>query len=248
MKIDLEEIYRSPEARDGFVEGLLNQFRDWLAHFVGNEGWCKEVGTALIEEQFEIWNSTQAPGNAKYPFDDGRASFPRRSAKQNARLAIIGDEISRFKEMEQAWAEQAMYLIKILWAAVNPVVYNKDGSFTGDTFNHEFLEDLIGSYREDIRSDPLASALPPQRLLTARGRPPVYRWQEFSAEMTRRCIEGPINTQAELENHMTKWCATQWGTEPAPSMIRDWVAPTFRIINGLSAAEKSATDLPANTA
>jgi hypothetical protein len=81
-----------------------------------------------------------------------------------------------------------------------------------------------------------------------RGRPPFYRWQEFSAEMTRRCLERPINSQIELEKHMAQWCAIHWSAEPSESQIRDWVAPTFRIINGLGEAEKSATDLPVNTA
>src|SRR5262249_43275022 len=44
-----------------------------------------------------------------------------------------------------------------------------------------------------------------------RGRPAIYRWPDFAAEMARRCAEGPIADQATLERHMQQWCADNWG-------------------------------------
>jgi hypothetical protein len=64
-----------------------------------------------------------------------------------------------------------------------------------------------------------------------RGRPPKYQWQEFVAEMTRQCVEGPISDQASLERHMAQWCADTWGSEPVLSQIRDWVGPAFKAIH-----------------
>jgi hypothetical protein len=81
-----------------------------------------------------------------------------------------------------------------------------------------------------------------------RGRPLKYRWQHFAAEMTRRCMAGPITNQAALERHMQEWCTeTNFGdgNEPSPSRIREWVSKTFNKIRPPNAAENSAQELPA---
>jgi hypothetical protein len=76
--------------------------------------------------------------------------------------------------------------------------------------------------------------------LRRRGRRPRYPWPDFAAELVRRVLYGPpIKKQAALERHMAEYCATSWGAEPAPSEIREWVRPTFRIISGSSAAARA---------
>jgi hypothetical protein len=76
--------------------------------------------------------------------------------------------------------------------------------------------------------------------LRRRGRRPRYPWSDFAAELVRRSLYGPpIKNQAALERDMLDWCATNWSAEPAPSEIREWVRPTFRIISGSSAAARA---------
>jgi hypothetical protein len=76
--------------------------------------------------------------------------------------------------------------------------------------------------------------------LRRRGRRPRYPWSDFAAELVRRSLYGPpIKNQAALERDMLDWCATNWSAEPAPSEIREWVRPTFRIISGSSATARA---------
>jgi hypothetical protein len=78
---------------------------------------------------------------------------------------------------------------------------------------------------------PEAGAVPLRRL----GRRPRYPWPDFAAELFRRLISGPpIPNQAALERHMLEWCAAEWGAEPAPSEVREWVRPTFQIFARIS--------------
>jgi hypothetical protein len=93
----------------------------------------------------------------------------------------------------------------------------------------------------------------PERILDfsrRRGRRPEYRWPDFFAEMTRHCmVAGPIANQAQLERHMTEWCATTWNKEPANSVIRSYVAPTFKAVQSIKPASglpAAAADLSAN--
>lgn len=111
------------------------------------------------------------------------------------------------------------------------------------------IEQVIRERRERLAflyASPASQARPVD-LSRRRGRPTLYRWQEFAAEMTRRCVGGPISDQAALERHMMQWCADKWDTEPANSTIREWVSPTFRAIQGADYADDLAPDLSANT-
>jgi hypothetical protein len=33
---------------------------------------------------------------------------------------------------------------------------------------------------------------------------------------------------------MKEWCVENWGAEPADSVIRDWVSPTFKAVRNAS--------------
>jgi hypothetical protein len=80
------------------------------------------------------------------------------------------------------------------------------------------------------------------RPFSRRGRPPRYRWSMFAAEMVRRSLAGPIPNQAALEQHMAQWCLDDWGSEPAASVIREWVQPTFKMIRRSPAEGRPAND------
>ena len=84
-------------------------------------------------------------------------------------------------------------------------------------------------------------------LARRRGRPSRYSMQDFAAEMTCYCLTNPIPNQAALERHMAEWCLDEWGCEPAPSYIREWVSPTFRAVRkARGGAGESRPDLPAD--
>jgi hypothetical protein len=75
----------------------------------------------------------------------------------------------------------------------------------------------------------------PAAPFSRRGRPLRYRWPAFTAEMVRRLLAGPIATQAALEQDMVQWCMDNWGSEPATSVIREWVQPTFKMFRRAAA-------------
>jgi len=106
---------------------------------------------------------------------------------------------------------------------------------------------------ESVSKQPtLATPARPNRkasinLARRRGRPPRYPMQNFAAEMTRYCLTSPIPDQAALERHMAEWCLDEWGCEPVPSYIREWVSPTFRAVRqARGGAGDSRPDLPAD--
>jgi hypothetical protein len=103
----------------------------------------------------------------------------------------------------------------------------------------EFWGDTEINYPKPVAATELPSSVArqPSASFSRRGRPPRYRWPAFAAEMVRRSLAGPIPTQAALKQHMAQWCVDNWGSEPATSVIRDWVQPTFKM-NRRSAAER----------
>jgi hypothetical protein len=81
---------------------------------------------------------------------------------------------------------------------------------------HPSAEDLIYT---------TSPALPWERRRGPRGR---YAWRAFAAEMVRvAATDGLPRKQAEFERYMADWCVENWGEEPPPSSIREWIAPVY---------------------
>jgi hypothetical protein len=90
-------------------------------------------------------------------------------------------------------------------------------------------------------SSPLKPQQRPGTLAARRGPKPRQRWQDFAAEMVRWTHMEPIPLQAALERHMAQWCLENWHTEPSPSYLREWVAPTFQAYDKCRALRKPCT-------
>lgn len=150
------------------------------------------------------------------------------------------EDLEAFNEKTQEWSwecESRQDLMLILGAIVTD---GGNGSSFGtlvDTIQEVFNRRGEWAFANSGGSRQLA--LPPHDRAGSRnrgGRRPIYPWQDFCAEMTRRCLERHITSQAELERHMKEWCNEHWSGEPSESLIRDWVAPTYRAINGVEEA------------
>ena len=73
---------------------------------------------------------------------------------------------------------------------------------------------------------------PPESTPAAKAahRPRKYDWDSFLREIVRIANkpDGLPETQADLEKQMAAWCLSEWGNEPAESMIRDKVSDIYR--------------------
>ena len=68
----------------------------------------------------------------------------------------------------------------------------------------------------------------PTPTTTKRGRPPIYDWSAFFAEIIVRAdLDGLPDSQAELERSMADWCQDQWGASPGDSTIREKISPIY---------------------
>jgi hypothetical protein len=114
--------------------------------------------------------------------------------------------------------------------------YNRLGVDRADLVQEFWGDTEVNPNPIAVTERPSSVARQPSALFGRRGRPPQYRWQEFAAEMVRRSLAGPIPNQAALEQHMAQWCVDNWGGQPASSVIREWVQPTFKMMRR-SAAE-----------
>jgi hypothetical protein len=151
--------------------------------------------------------------------------------------AQIAADIAAEEEEWRWWRHQRDDLVQLVAAIAGA----GGGSDPDCLIDHAAIEEII--QRRRARSAD-TEAKPALRLVgltrRRRGRPPVWNWPNFTAEMTRRCMEGPIANQTELERHMAQWCADSWGAEPALSQIREWVSPTVKAIQAAATPTDSA--------
>jgi hypothetical protein len=92
-------------------------------------------------------------------------------------------------------------------------------------------DDLFREFgRKASTSEREPPLLPPPIPNRRKGRPEEYDWPSFTTEAVRFCMSSSISRQGELETHMAEWCQENWGeeNEPAPSTIRERVAPIFK--------------------
>lgn len=75
---------------------------------------------------------------------------------------------------------------------------------------------------------PQTTAPSPLKSGRAGGRPPKWDWDGFAREMVRlaNTPNGLPDRRATAE-HMRKWCASEWGCEPADSVLRDKIARLY---------------------
>jgi hypothetical protein len=60
------------------------------------------------------------------------------------------------------------------------------------------------------------------------GRIPTYDWESFYAEIAVLAdLNGLPERQGELIKTMTAWCMSEWGKEPAESMIKKKISRLY---------------------
>jgi hypothetical protein len=63
------------------------------------------------------------------------------------------------------------------------------------------------------------------------GRPPKWDKSQFLLEIIRRAnLPDGLPDRSVLTGDMKEWCSKQWGSEPADSQLRAWIADVFQAI------------------
>jgi len=142
----------------------------------------------------------------------------------------------RYWDIEQIlWAHGALFLSRH-WEGVSKVVASQEVGLPRRF--HELEGPAVWTHirlpiakLKELFPEPSPSSAPAEKLKQG-GRPPKYKWPEFTAQLILLAEHDQLpERQAECERKMQAWCLEAWG-EPTPSesQIREQVGAVYKAL------------------